>query len=136
MGLGNRRSRGLHLQFGEVVGKQPFDFMRPDEVARFRSLLSQIAAAKQPIKDLESRKITNHGDTLWLLSNGVPILDSDGHLTGYRGVDKDITSRKAVEQDLIAARNEADTANRVKSEFLANMSRSEEHTSELQSPMY
>jgi PAS domain S-box-containing protein len=114
-------AKGAEL-FGDVIGKSPFDFMRPDEAERLRSQVEQLAATKQPIKDLESRKVTRNGDTIWLLSNGVPILHADGQLKGYRGVDKDITSRKAAEQELIAARNAADTANRVKSEFLANMS--------------
>jgi PAS domain S-box-containing protein len=114
-------AKGIEL-FGDVVGKTPCAFVTPDEATRIRALLTQAAAAKAPIRDIESQKITKNGETIWLLMNGTPILDAAGRLQGYRGVDKDITARKAVEGELVAARNAADAANRTKSEFLANMS--------------
>jgi putative nucleotidyltransferase with HDIG domain len=35
-----------------------------------------------------------------LLTNGVPVLDDEGNLKGYRGVDKDITERKLADQEI------------------------------------
>jgi PAS domain S-box-containing protein len=83
----------------EVLGKRPFEFMSPDEAARVGQVFAEIAADKQPIVDLGNRNLTKDGDEVVLLTNGVPILDGEGYLLGYRGVDKDITERKRAEAE-------------------------------------
>jgi PAS domain S-box-containing protein len=84
----------------EILGKTPFEFMPPDEAARVGEVFAEIAANKQPIVDLENRNLAKDGREVVLLTNGVPILDSEGNLLGYRGVDKDITERKRAEESL------------------------------------
>jgi two-component system, cell cycle sensor histidine kinase and response regulator CckA len=86
---------------GDVIGKTPFDFMPPAEAARVAPIFAGLAAAKAPIRDLEHWLVTKDGKDLCLLTNGVPILDADGNLLGYRGVDKDITDRKRAEQEQV-----------------------------------
>ena len=80
--------------FGEVIGRKPFDFMREEDGAEARERFATAAASKAPIRDLENWNITRRGEEICLLTNGVPILHADGRLTGYRGVDRDITERK------------------------------------------
>jgi PAS domain S-box-containing protein len=82
------------------IGKTPFDFMPSDEANRVATIFSEIAANKAPIKDLENWNITKDGERICLITNGVPILDKEGNLKGYRGVDKDITERKQTEEQL------------------------------------
>ncbi len=84
----------------DILGKTPFDFMNPDEAQRVRKVFSDIAARKGYIKDLENWYVKKNGETICLLTNGVPILDKDDNLTGYRGVDKDITERKKAEDQI------------------------------------
>ncbi|MDY6875832.1 MAG: GAF domain-containing protein [Chloroflexota bacterium] len=84
----------------EILGETPFEFMSPEEAARVGKVFAGIAADKQPIVDLENRNLTKDGQEVMLLTNGVPILDSEGYLLGYRGVDKDITERKRAEEAL------------------------------------
>jgi len=81
----------------EVIGKTPFDFMPPDEARRIAPIFSEIVANRAPIRDLENWSIRKDGERVCLLTNGVPILDKEGNLKGYRGVDQDITERKRVE---------------------------------------
>jgi PAS domain S-box-containing protein len=83
----------------DVIGKTPFDFMLPAEAKRIRAIFSQLAAHKAPIRDLENWNICKDGRVICLLTNGVPILDEQGNLKGYRGVDKDITGRKRAEEE-------------------------------------
>jgi len=84
----------------DIIGKTPFDFMPPEEAERVASIFSVIAANKLPIKDLENWNLKKNGEKICLLTNGLPILDKDGNLLGYRGVDKDITDRKQAELKL------------------------------------
>jgi PAS domain S-box-containing protein len=85
---------------GDIIGKTPFDFMPPDEAKRVAAIFSEIVANKATIKDLENWNIGKNGKRICLLTNGVPILDKEGNLKGYRGVNRDITERKQAEEGL------------------------------------
>jgi diguanylate cyclase (GGDEF)-like protein/PAS domain S-box-containing protein len=87
----------------EIIGKTPFDFMPEEEAKRVAVIFSEIVAKKLPIKDLENWNIDKNGERICLLTNGVPILDEEGNIIGYRGVDKDITERKRLEEKLMEA---------------------------------
>ena len=120
----------LGYESEELIGKTPFlDFMTPEESKRVCMLFKDIVAEKKPIVDLENWNVNKNGKEVCLLTNGVPILDSDGNLTGFRGVDKDITEKKRAEEALAKAKEAAEAANQAKSAFLANMSH------ELRTPM-
>jgi PAS domain S-box-containing protein len=82
----------------EIIGKTPFDFMPPAEANRVAAIFSEIIANRLPIKDLENWNIGKNGETICLLTNGLPIIDQEGRLKGYRGVDKNITERKKSEE--------------------------------------
>ena len=77
----------------EIIGKTPFDFMPPDEEKKIRAIFSEISREKMPIVRLENRNIHKNDDIIVLETNGVPFLDNEGKLLGYRGVDRDITER-------------------------------------------
>jgi len=81
----------------EVLGKTPFDFMPPDEVERVKKIYFGVIFNKALLKDLENWKTGKNGERICLLTNGVHVLDEDGNIKGYRGVDKDITERKLTE---------------------------------------
>ena len=87
----------------DIIGKTPFDFMRPDERERVAAIFSEVIANKAPIKDLENWNIKTNGEICCLLTNALPILDKEGELKGYRGVDRDITERKQAEELLHAS---------------------------------
>ena len=82
----------------EVIGKSPFDFMPPEEAQRVGSKFGELLAAKQPLIELENKNLHKDGHEVILLTNGVPILDDQGNLTGYRGTDKDITAQKQAQE--------------------------------------
>jgi PAS domain S-box-containing protein len=84
----------------EIVGKSMYDFMLPEEAKRIRAIFSEIAANKLNIKDLEKWYIQKDGKIICLLTNGIPILDKDGNMKGYRGIDKDISEYKKAEAEI------------------------------------
>jgi len=83
----------------EIMGKTPFDFMSPEEVGKIRMVFAEIINKRGHISDLENWNITKEGKRVCLLTNGVPIFDNEGELKGYRGVDRDITDRKMLEDE-------------------------------------
>jgi PAS domain S-box-containing protein len=84
----------------EVIGKMPFDFMPAEERERVAPVFSELATNKAPVRDLENWNIAKNGERVCLLTSALPLLDEDGHLRGYRGVDKDITKSKLIQQAL------------------------------------
>ncbi len=89
---------------GNIIGMTPFDFMLPEEAKRISKVFAEIIENKSNIRDLENWNINDKGESICLLTNGVPILDKLGNLKGFRGVDKDITQRKLAEAELEESR--------------------------------
>ena len=59
---------------------------------------------------------------MWVLISGAPFYDLKGNILGSIGIHYDITDRKDLEEDLKAAKLEADLARKAEKKFLANMS--------------
>ncbi|MFA5825453.1 MAG: PAS domain S-box protein [Gallionellaceae bacterium] len=91
----------LGYEPAEVLGKTPFDLMPPEEAKRVASLFRSRAAALQPLVNLENRCLHKDGHAVVIETSGVPVIGVDGKLCGYRGIDRDITERKRVEDALI-----------------------------------
>ncbi len=88
----------------QVYGKSPADFMTPESARRFASALDQMVQSKRPVLGLESEGVHKSGERMVFEMNSVPILDGGGNLVGYRGMDRDITDRKRMEEELEAQR--------------------------------
>jgi PAS domain S-box-containing protein len=74
-----------------------------------------------PLYNIE--EVINFEDReVWLTTNLAPYRDNEGEIIGLVGISWDITSRKRHEQELEAAKEQAEEGTRAKSEFLANMS--------------
>jgi len=96
----------LGYEASELIGKTPFDLMPKKEAKDIGEVFNKISFEKKPIVDLENWNQTKHGKKVCLLTNGIPILDENGNLTGYRGVDKDITEQKKNEEELVKYRHD------------------------------
>jgi PAS domain S-box-containing protein len=84
----------------EVVGKTPFDFMPVGEAERVEKLFKAIAESREPFAGLQNTNLHKDGRHVELDTSGVPILDANGNLLGYRGIDRDITERRQAEETL------------------------------------
>ena len=92
----------LGYEVSELIGKTPFELMPEKEAKHIGEVFKKISFEKKPIIDLENWNLTKQGKKVCLLTNGIPILDENGNLTGYRGVDKDITKHKKAQEELEA----------------------------------
>ncbi|OSM00208.1 hybrid sensor histidine kinase/response regulator [Magnetofaba australis] len=73
--------------------------------------------------DLEYRILTHDGEPRWVHSRGAAVARAEsGRVTRMVGTVRDITERKALEAEMTAAREAAESASEAKSRFLANMS--------------
>ncbi len=84
----------------EMIGKTPFDFMPEDEVEKVREEFLQLINERRAFKNLKNRNLTKAGKSIWILTNGVPVMDIQGNLIGYRGTDTDVTERVQMEDRL------------------------------------
>ncbi|PKN28302.1 MAG: hypothetical protein CVU64_13980 [Deltaproteobacteria bacterium HGW-Deltaproteobacteria-21] len=90
----------------EFLGRRPFEFMPPEESARMKAKFSRIAKERKSFVDIENVNIARDGRRVVLETSGVPRLDEQGNLLGYRGIDRDITDRRVAEEGLRRSRDE------------------------------
>lgn len=85
----------------EIVGKKHFyDLFHPEDREELKKAAFETFAQKQSFREFINRNVRKDGETIWLSTSGMPILDVDGTLLGYRGADTDITERKKAEEAL------------------------------------
>lgn len=84
----------------EIKGETPFGFMPENESKKMKKVFSQIFESGKPFKSVEFRFLLPEGDTIWINKNGVPVLDCEQKITGYRGVAMNITERKNAEDKI------------------------------------
>ena len=86
----------------EILGKYFYDSFLPEEREELKNTALAAFAVKQPFQDLFNSNLHKDGRTVQLSTSGIPILDEQGNLLGYRGADIDITARKQAEAALAA----------------------------------
>jgi len=86
----------------ELVGRMHFYDLHPESGREaFREVAFSIFERKEPFWNLENAVEAKDGRLVRVSTNGIPILDADGTLLGYRGSDTDITERKKIEETLV-----------------------------------
>ncbi len=83
----------------ELIGTSPYDLMAPDEAERVRRVFQEIKQSPTVITGMVNVNLHKDGYEVVLETGGVPVLDEDGQLIGYRGVDRNITERKQAEEE-------------------------------------
>lgn len=85
----------------ELVGKKYFyDLLPEQEREQIKDRRLAITQRKEMSVNLENQILTKDGRLIWVSSSGMPLLNTDGSVRGYRGCDIDITARKQDEEKL------------------------------------
>ena len=71
----------------EVVGKHFYEFFHPDDKETLKQEAFKVFASKESFTDFINRNIHKNGMSVWLATSGIPMLDKNGELLGYRGAD-------------------------------------------------
>lgn len=106
------------------VGKQTrtlMEYIHPDDFQRVKDHIVLSVESKQSF-ELEYRIVHKAGKTVWVYEKGQAEYDESGRAVRVHCTLLDISERKAQEQALAIAKEEAELANIAKSQFLANMS--------------
>ena len=105
----------------ELIDRNFIPNIPEPDVSMIIELLREISR-DNPMVEYSHRIITPEREIRWQHWTQRGIFSADGTLTEYQAVGFDITDSKQMEEDLLKARDAAESANRAKSEFLANMS--------------
>ncbi len=84
----------------EVLGKSPWDLMPPEVAKRAVEEYRVFASSLRPFLNIENPHVHKDGRAVTLETSGVPLFDAEGAFAGYRGINRDISKRKAIEAQL------------------------------------
>ena len=107
--------------FNEVINRNPrilkSAYTKKEE---YKTLWNTIISGKTWHGEFLNKK--KNGELYWEEAFISPIKDKDGHIVNYLAEKQDITGKKKMTEELIAAKDQAERSDKLKSEFLAQMS--------------
>lgn len=90
----------------DIVEKKHFyDLFHPEDREKLKQNGFNVLAKNEIFRKIISRHLHKDGRTIWLSTSGVPILNENKELLGYRGVSADVT-RQTKAETILAERAE------------------------------
>jgi sigma-B regulation protein RsbU (phosphoserine phosphatase) len=90
----------LGYRADEILARYYYELFTPEDRARIAPLSPEMIARKEPFVHIINRYRNKDGHEVFTESTGTPILDDEGNLLKWRGVDHDVTERKRFEDAL------------------------------------
>lgn len=87
----------------DIIAKSLFDFILEEDKDKASRVFSAARDTRSPFSALTTRNYHRNGRVIVLETSGVPIVDPVGDLSGYRGIVRNITDRKHLEEQLLQA---------------------------------
>lgn len=84
----------------DLMGKQILPFLHQEDAFAFAAEFPVFVKTKKGWRGRRMRWLHKDGNYRWLESNAMPMLDTEGTVIGFRGVDRDITERIKAEESL------------------------------------
>lgn len=93
----------LGYEPAELIGKVPEDFIAGVENEGSASTFRDILELKKSFAAMQKTCLHKDGHEVVIETSGVPFFDPEGRFLGFRGIDRDITERKKMEEGLLKA---------------------------------
>lgn len=106
----------------QLLGKTDFDLFTEEHAREAYEDEQEIIRTGRPLVGKEEKETWPDGRITWVSTTKMPYRDAQGAVIGTFGSSRDITEHKRAEEELRAAKETAEAANRAKSAFLATMS--------------
>lgn len=91
----------LGYQACDLVGHLHYYDLHPEAGREvFRKETMQVMARRESFRDTHNQAVAKDGHVVWLSTQGIPQLDPQGGLLGYRGIDTDVTERRETQEAL------------------------------------
>ena len=95
----------LGYEPSEVLGKYFYELFTPESRDELKAKAFKRFEIADGFRDFLNPCYHKNGDTVWISTSGVPMVDSDDKFAGYRGMNIDITRQKKAE-DALAYHND------------------------------
>lgn len=107
--------------FEEVIGKNPNILKSGEQTESFYKWMWQtVSSGKEWSGEMHNKK--KNGELYWESVVISSLIDNNGKITHYIGIKEDITERKKMLLELVAAKEKAEENERLKTAFLHNIS--------------
>ncbi|MGD9116805.1 MAG: PAS domain S-box protein [Dehalococcoidia bacterium] len=94
----------LGYEVDEVVGKmRTLDFIAKGESKKWLKRFKEVSAKKEPFFGFEIPHLRKDGSRLICETSGIPLFDGAGNFKGYVGINRDITERRQMQEQLVIA---------------------------------
>lgn len=84
----------------QIIGKTDYDMPWKPEAELYRADDQKVMESGQPKLNFEEPQTTPTGETIWLRTSKVPMVDAQGNVFAVLGMYEDITERKKLEQQI------------------------------------
>lgn len=84
----------------QIIGKTDYDMPWKAEAELYRADDQKVMESGQPKLNFEEPQTTPTGDTIWLRTSKMPMVDAQGNVFAVLGMYEDITERKRLEQQI------------------------------------
>ncbi len=92
----------LGYSVNEVVGKKrTLDLIPEREKRKWLKRFKELNAKRKPFFGLEITHVHKNGRQVIFETSGIPLFDSAGEFKGFVGIDKDITERRQMQEQLV-----------------------------------
>lgn len=108
------------LNQDQILNKSDYDFYDQETAGEFYRDEQKIIDSGISMINKEEYKSYGDGSHRWTLTTKVPIRDPKGAITGIAGINRDITDRKIIEEELFRSRYELALRNKIANIFLTS----------------
>ncbi|MEO0336054.1 MAG: PAS domain-containing protein, partial [Pseudomonadota bacterium] len=96
---GTSRIHGLDDEAGPHTAEEGIEYYTAEDQPKIRQLVDECAKYKRPYDDIFKFFPKNSKHSIWVRTNGVPVLDSQGNVSHLLGTFQDVTSQIKLLED-------------------------------------